>query len=245
MKTFVIALFSAAVAGIIVAFLMNEQFSKKSTIDSFQKVSITESSVKNRLKSIEQKMIDQLSAFASAVEADKSFALKLLAENDKAAPEVAEIAVRFIGPMGFTTLEVIDSSMTIISSGHFPASAGSNVRELISKLTSKPSVIESSLIGKNKLILQAKKEFTIADFPFIVTGGIEINEKLLEELSPGDGVKVICQNGTTFLGIKGIKSISELKDNKLFINEKEYVASMIPLTCVNNNSCSLIILADK
>ena len=46
---------------------------------------------------------DQLAAFSRIVAADREFSMKLLVENNRSAPEVTEIAPRFMEPMGLST----------------------------------------------------------------------------------------------------------------------------------------------
>ena len=86
--------------------------------------------------------------------------------------------------MNFSVLSIVDSNNIIVSSGHFPASAGTNVLEHIAHLSSEPLAISENIMGNQVLTLQSKKEFKVADFQFYAVGGYEVNDKFLAELSP-------------------------------------------------------------
>jgi hypothetical protein len=84
-------------------------------------------------------------------------------------------------------------------------------------------------MGSDVLTLQTGNHFAIAGMTFYAIGGIEINNDFLNGLSPRNGVKVLLKRGKTIIGMDNIRSISEIKNNKLIINDKEYLAVQMNL----------------
>lgn len=243
---FLFALIGALLSSVVVFMVMKDHNLTKNSDIGVEELAIAESSVRARLKHIEEKLVDQLNAFSDAVASDKYFALKLFVENNKSASDVVDIAGRYLRVMNFSVLAIVDSSNSIVSSGHFPASAGSNVLEHIAHLSSKPIAISENIIGNQVLTLQSKREFKIADFKFYAVGGYEVNDDLLAELSPWDKVKIVLKQGSKYTGMSGIHSVSEVKDHKIIINDKEYFASQIPFpSAEDNGETSLIITMEK
>ncbi len=243
---FVCILIGALISGSAIYYVMKKQNANELQSIKIQKLLIAESAVKSRLSIIESKLIDQLNAFSNAVSTDKNFSLKMFVESDLSSSDIVDIAGRYLKTMDFSVLEVIDSSGTIVSSGHFPASAGQNISEHIAALSRRPTAIKENIMGNQVLTLQSKKMFEIADFQFYAIGGYEINSKLLKELSPWDEVTVLLQNGNDYIGMDDIRSISEIKDHSIIINDKEYYATRIPFSSVNNKSeLSLLVIISK
>jgi len=79
------------------------------------------------------------------------------------------------------------------------------------------------------LTIQAKKGFKIMDIPFFVLGGMKIDEKFLSSLTPYPKVSVLLKRGGEYSGRADIHSISDVKDNTILINDKEYLAAEIAL----------------
>jgi hypothetical protein len=235
-------LIGALLCGSVTFFVMQKKDLGKDLGSDLQQLSITELSVKNRLAMLDAKLTAQLSAFSDAVRADKNFSLKLLVENDKSSSDVVDIAGRYLKAMDFSVLEVIDSRNNIVSSGHFPASAGLNDNNHIAQLSSKPVAAQENIMGNQVLAFQLKKEFKIADYAFFAVGGIEINDKFLSELAPFEKVKVLLKLGNKYLGMSDIRSISEIKDHKIIINDKEYLASQFPFPSVKSNGDAWILV---
>lgn len=230
MKTVVVAIIVALISGFSTFYVTQQRGAKNLSRDHLEELAAAEQQVKKRIQQITTKLEQQLSGFSDAVGTDNDFQMKLLVENDKSSPKVTDIAGHYMKAMAFSALVIADSSYTILSSGHFPASVGSDIKNKGASLTSKPSVITENSMGKEVLTLQAKKEFKIADFPFSAIGGLEITDALLEELSPGENIKVLLRYGSDYRGMKGIKAISEIKDHKIIINDKEYYAAQIQIS---------------
>jgi hypothetical protein len=243
---FVYMLIGALISGSAIYYVMKKQNTDELQSIKIQKLHIAESAVKSRLKTIESKLTDQLTAFSEAVSVDKNFSMKMFVENDLSSPDIVDIAGRYLKAMDFSVLEVTDSSGTFVSSGHFPANSGQNISEQIAALSSRPIAIKENIMGNQVLTLQSKKTFEIADFRFSAIGGYEINSKLLKELSPWDEVTVLLQKGNDYIGMNDIRSISEIKDNSIIINDKEYYATRIPFSSANEQSeLSLLVIINK
>jgi hypothetical protein len=235
-------LIGALLCGSITFFVMKKQTFGKDLGSDLKQLNAAELSVKKRLAILDTKLNVQLSAFSDAVSSDKDFSLKLLVENDKSSSDVVEIAGRYLKAMDFSVLEVVDSSNTIISSGHFPASAGLNDKDHITQLSSEPVAALENVMGNQLLAFQLKKEFTIADYVFFAVGGIEINDKFLSELAPFENVKILLKLGNKYIGMNDIRSISEIKDHKIIINDKEYFATQFPFPSVKSNGEALLLV---
>jgi hypothetical protein len=186
-------------------------------------------SIEKRLQEISHDISVRLSAFADEVGADQQFSLRLLAENNRSAPEVTQKAGQFIRPMGFAVLDIADSSYTLLSSGEFPASAGQNVSSKVKLLSDDPKMLEDVIVGQKALTLQARHNFFIAgSIPFYALGGVIVDEKFLQGLTPYSGVQVLLKQGNTIVGMT-VKTISDLKNGAIIINDKEYPAFEIDL----------------
>jgi hypothetical protein len=176
---------------------------------------------------------ERLAAFADATKADQMFSLRLLAENDPAAPEVVSRASEFIGPMGFSTLDLTDSAGTVVSSGSFPASAGTSIAKKLALLSGDPCFMVDELLGVPRPTLQAKASFTVADcITFHAAGGVVIDGALLSRLDPCAGVTVFLRYDTTVLGLQDARKISDVRNHRIIINDKEYPAVQLPLPAV-------------
>ena len=247
MKTGIVYLIIGALFCSSINFVFNKQHNSRRNLESnLQQLNIVELSVKKRLSMVGAKLNMQLAAFSNAVSSDKNFSLKLLVENDKSSADVVDIAGRYLKAMDFSVLEVVDSNSTIVSSGHFPASVGLSDKDHITQLSSSPVAVEGNIMGNKVLTYQLKKEFRIADFAFYAVGGVEINEKFLSELAPFEKVKVLLKMGNKYIGMNDIRSISEIKDRKIIINDKEYFATQFPFSSAeSSNKALLLVVIEK
>jgi hypothetical protein len=193
-------------------------------------LAVMKKSVEQRLKETTADIKTRLSAFCREVAGDQLFSLKLLVEGNPTAPEVTNKATQFLKPMGFSLLEIADSGYALISCGQFPASVGNSVASKGELLSDEPVVLTDRIMGGEVLSFQAKCSFTIAEsITFCAMGGVVIDEKWLKRLSPREGVTVLLKQGATVLGLNNVKTISEVKEGKVIINDKEYAAAEIPL----------------
>jgi len=237
---------SIVVTVFVTVFAMKSLNQGSNTNHDLEQLTTADAAVKKQLQLIESNIVSQLSAFADAVEADRIFSLKFFFENDKSSPEVVDIAGLYMKAMGFTALKVVDSKSAIISSGHFPASAGIDVSAQVHSILLNPVLVYENIMDRHVLTIQAKKDFRIADSLFYAVGGIEINQSFFDKLAPWDKVKVFMKHGADYIGMDNIKSISEIKDNKIIINDKEYFATSIPIVSANRgNESFLIVVVEK
>jgi hypothetical protein len=188
-----------------------------------------EITVQKNMRLISTEIESKLISFADAVAGDQVFSLRLLGEQDRSSPDVTQFASRFIKPMGFSVLDIIDSSSMVVSSGAFIASAGGSVTEKISALGKKPGFYMDKIMGKVVLTFQAKKAFLMADIPFYVSGGCCVDKSFLEKLAPDDSCGLFIKVGEEIFGNDTIRTVSDLKNHKIIINDKEYDAVVIPL----------------
>jgi len=215
-------------AGCMVFFIMHYQSRAAGKVWAVGEVIGVREAVEKRLKETSQDITARLAAFGREVAADQLFSLRLIAENNPSAPEVAGKAGQFMGPMGLSLLEIVDSTATILSSGHFPASRGDLIPEKFSEVSGEPKMVDDNVAGKKTLTLQAKASFTVADgIVFYAMGGVVMDEEFLSRLSPLPDVKVLLRRGAAVTGMQDVRTISAVKDDKVYINDKQYSAFQI------------------
>lgn len=221
---------TALLAAAAVFFVMLHREQEHCALSSRAELACAGESAAKLFQETARDVSDRLAAFGQEVASDQMFSLRMLAENDRSAPEVALKAGRFMKPMGFSLLTIADSDFVILSSGDFPASAGSGVSQKAGALSEEAKVLGDNIMGKNVVTLQAKRRFALADsIPFYVMGGIVINETLLRSLSPRKDVRVLFRQGSSVIGIADVKTISDVKDGKIVINDRERPAVKIDL----------------
>jgi hypothetical protein len=200
-------------------------------------------SVEQRLAETSQDINDRLAAFAREVEGDQLFSLKLLVENNPSAPEVTNKAVQFLSPMGFSLLEIADSGYAVISSGQFPASVGNSVAAKAERLSDEPAVVSDKVMSGEVVTFQAKRTFRIAEsITFYAMGGMIINEAWLKRLSSSKSVSVLLKRDNVVLGMDDVKTISEVKDSRILINDREYEAAEVPLSVAGGEAAASLIV---
>ena len=188
---------------------------------------------------------DQLAAFSRIVATDREFSMKLLVENNRSAPEVTEIAPRFMEPMGLSMLEIADSQQVLLSCGQFPANAGMSVVDKEALLNDKGVFIEDNVKGQKILTLQALIRFKILDAGFYCTGGQIIDESFVSRMSPGNGFRLLLKQGQKVMGMENVESISDVKDSTIIINNKTYQAMSIALPFAGPGDAPVCILINE
>jgi len=202
--------------------------------------------VEKQVSDIAVELSQKVKAFSNQIPNDRDFTIKLLVENDRSAPEVSELCGMFLAPMGFDILEIVDSAGTIISSGHFPASAGNLISGKIANLTTDAAFYFDTIKGEKVLSLQALAEFKIADRTFYTCGGILINKTFLDRLSPRSAIQLILNHEDFDAGTQGIQSMSDITDNTILVNNEEHLAVAIPLPFAGEQDApELIVLMEK
>ncbi|MCX7725341.1 MAG: hypothetical protein N2053_00680 [Chitinispirillaceae bacterium] len=243
MRTAIISIISSIATALLVFIAMNTIVQKKENKILKERVTFTEQGIKKNLDNICLRIMEQLTNFADVVASDKDFSFSLLVENNPSSPRVIQMAPMFIGPMGFSFLEIVDSSGIILSSGNFPASAGNNIKEKLLSLSEEVTIYKDNIKGESVLTLQSQKSFKIADFKFYVMGGLTLDKRLLKNLLPNENVLLIVKYGNEYIATENIGSISPIKENTIVINDKEYPASEISLpVAAGSEGVSLLVV---
>jgi hypothetical protein len=235
-------------AGLIVFFIMRYQARQGSAVWEAGEFIGVRQSVEKRLADLSQDITSRLAAFADGAASDRLFALRLIAENNPSAPEVAGKAGGFMRPMGFAFLSIVDSSGTILSSGHFPSSRGDRMRDsAFGRLSEEPKLVEDlSAAGIKTLSLQARRAFTVADsITFFALGGAAVDDALLARLSPMPDVTVLLRRGGAVAGMDSVKTISEVKDGTVLINGTTYPAFTVALDYAGEGDAPELIVVMK
>lgn len=234
------------VCSAVVGYVVHLQISASES-DSIQrsKFELIELAVQKNMRQLSDEIEDRLSSFAGAVSEDGVFSLRLLGEQDRSSPDVTQFASRFMKPMGFSLLDIVDSSFTVVSSGQFIANAGSNVAEKMSALGKKTGFIKDRIMGEPVLTLQAKKSFKIADIPFLVSGGRRIDKELLKQIAPHDNCNLFIKIGDEIFGNDTIRTVSELTGNTMVINDKEYDAVVVSVAAESKLSPEIVVFFKK
>ncbi|MDD5672965.1 MAG: hypothetical protein PHC61_02270 [Chitinivibrionales bacterium] len=194
-----------------------------------------------------QRLDAQLTAFARVVTADRDFSMKVLVEKNTSAPEVTELAGKFIGPMGLDLLEIEDSAGMVLSSGNFPANAQTPVSALVKRLGPDPAFVLDNCKGTPCLTLQARKKNMVAEVPFYCHGGLIADDAFTAGLVPATGIKALIKAGNLVIGMQGITSMSEFKGDSIVINNKSYYAAKIdlPFTGSDDQKPVLFLIKEK
>jgi hypothetical protein len=232
MKIITPILIAGATAGLTLfgtLFAVNKHIAPCINANALKQLAMTSTTVDRSVKNISDRLRDQLTGFCTTVAEDRDFAMKLIVEQDASAPEVSEIAARYIGAMGFSFLDIIDANATILSSGHFPAYAGSRNEKKKTMRDSVATVMVENSKGTDVLTLQVRIPFTCAGTILSAIGGIVIDSSFVATLIPYDGVLVVIKKGNTVTGMPSVESMSELKDNHLIINNQSWLAAQLPL----------------
>jgi hypothetical protein len=231
------------ITGTIALFALCQQPKQAAAVCPAGEIVLCKEEVSKRLRELSDDIGARLSAFASEVAGDQLFSLRLLAESNRSAPEVTAKAGQFIKPMGFSVLTILDSASFILSSGDFPASAGNSALQKAVLLADQPKFIVDHIMGKSVLTLQAKRTIRIVDsIPFFVLGGIVIDDTVLARISPREGVVVLLKQGSVVTGMPGVKTITDVKDEKIVINDKEYGAFQVPLPFAGEGEAPVFIV---
>ena len=243
MKKITVFLSGVLVAGIVFSLLLYQQIRLRQEAETNARLTFAGQTISSALEQIRREIADRLAAFAEATKSDQMFSLRLIAENNPAAPEVNARAAEFLGPMGFSFLDITDSTGTILSSGRFPASAGNSMADKVARLSGEPRFMEDDVMGVAMPTLQAAVSFRVADcITFHALGGIIIDSALLSRLSPCEGVMVFLRCDTTIVGLPDVRKISDVKNRRIVINDKEYPAVQLPLPAVEGKPEPLLIV---
>jgi hypothetical protein len=227
------------------ACLFSCQSLQKQNESAYKELAFVKQSVEHQISSQMDLIAAQLAGFAAVVAGDREFSMKLLVEKDKSAPEVTELAQRYLGPMALSILSITDSQYVLLSCGHFPANAGSTF-ESARILGDKPAFIIDNVKGETVLTLQSKVRFKILDAVFYACGGMAAGKDFLGRLTCWPGYSIIIKQGATVLGMEKVESISDIKDSTMLLNNTRYPAASITLPFAGTGDApQCIIMSDK
>lgn len=230
-------------AGIIASLLLVHQVRHRHEAETEARLEFAGQTVGIELDRVRHEIAERLIAFAEATGSDRMFSLRLLAENNPTAPEVNGRASEYLRPMGFAFLDITDSAGTIVSSGRFPASAGNSMAKKLSLLSGEPKFLMDGLPGNLVPSLQAETSFTVADcITFHAAGGILIDTSLLLRLAPCEGVTVFLRCDTTILGLHDVQKISDVRNHRIIINDKEYPAIQLSLPAAEGTNQPILVI---
>lgn len=201
--------------------------------------------VEQQLKNRMDGLAGQMTAFSKVVAGDRDFSMKVLVEKDLSAPEVTEIAPRYMEPMALSLLSLVNSRDTLLSCGHFPASAGGPAPG--ARLPDDtPAFVSDNVRGTTVLTLLARARFTILDTVFFATGGVIVDENFCARFSIPGGYRLLCKQGGSVIGMQHVESISDIKDNVIVLNNKSYPAVSVPLPYTGSGAApELVIMVEK
>ncbi len=213
---------------------------------SSAELSVVREAVERQLSNQMDMVLRQVGGFAAVVAADREFSMKLLVDNDKSAPEVTEIAPRYLAPMAFSILSITDSQYVILSCGHFPANTGT-IFSAARSLGATPAFIMDNVKGESVLTLQAKARFTILDTAvFFACGGLTVGKDFLSRLAVWPGYSLLVKQGKTVIGMEKVESISDVKDGSVLLNNVAYPAASIALPYAGEGDApALILISNK
>lgn len=206
----------------------------------------TKGIVEKRLDDCRDRLARQLTAFSTVVANDRDFAMKLIVEQDVSAPEVSEIAARYMDVMDLDLLEVADGAHVLLSCGHFPASAGNSVEAKAAQLDSVATLIYDNVKGQRMLTMQARIEFSIGEEARLACmGGMIVDSTFIHELAPREGLRVLFRYGDLTMGMYSIEAMSEITDNTMIVNDTTYLATSVRLRHADEGEApELILLSD-
>lgn len=188
------------------------------------------------------KLEKQVKSLGQIISDDMDFAMKLSIDGDISAPEISEFALKYMDAMGFSFLEVIDTSYTILSSGHFPSSNGNIAMDLKDLPENSAVILRKELKGEKYQALLIKIPFNCAGIKLFAVGGVIIDDAFLNNLSPNSKTTVLMKIGDEIIGMN-VSTISEINDHKIIINDSTYFASSTSLSIVE--SPELIVIREE
>jgi hypothetical protein len=228
-------------AAVAVLFLYQYLSSRKNKESSFREISLVKQSVERQLNVRLDLISRQIAGFATTAASDRDFSMKLLVENERSAPEVTETAQRYMSAMALPLLSITDSQHVLLSCGQFAASTGT-VSAAAAALGEKPAFIMDNVKGETVLTVQAKTRFKILDAAFFACGGTTVGREFLSSLACGAGYAVFIKQGKAIIGMDNVESISDIRDNTMLLNNKEYPAAAITLPYIGEGDAPVLII---
>jgi hypothetical protein len=237
----------AFIIGLCLAFVpLNNKLKRLNHDQAVMELLHTRAVVEKQLETQSAQITRKLRGFADLLTNDRDFTMKLVAEQDRSASEVSEVAGRFLKAMDLSLLEVTDSAFTLLSCGHFPAAAGNSVATKALSLDSHAVFIRDNIKGQPQLTLQARVDASIAEAARITClGGAGVDAEFLRALTPREGVRLLFRQGDLTIGMDSVKTITVIKDNQIIVNDTTFLATSLALPHAGEGEApEIIILAD-
>lgn len=206
-----------------------------------QKLIFSKNTVRFQFRTLEQNLLNQLKALSVIISEDRDFAMKFLVDQDYSASEIADMAAKYIKPMGLSFLEITDSNFIILSSGQLPASTGNISTNKKNLVNEKLYGVFENLKGNEVFSLQLRVAFSIANQTMYCTGGVLVDSsyiRVLNTMAP-EGVQIVLQNKRDLLGIiKSVDSISPIDtvNKSIIINNSLWYVEAFRIPCLNSES---------
>jgi hypothetical protein len=213
----------------LVAFPVSRKISNLRRECAINELQHTAGIVENRLSAMATTLNRQLGALGNTVARDYDFSMKLLVENNATAPEVYEMASRYMEPMGLSVLAIIDANNRVVSSGHFPAEAGNPADKVLANIDGAGRFVTENIGGRELLTFQSRASFTCSNVAMFVVGGYIIDSLFLTGFQLRDHVTLLLKRGNSVVGMNDIQTMSALKDNMIIINDRSWLAAEVPL----------------
>jgi len=153
-----------------------------------------EQSLKSSVESVERELEirqhgikQQLRELASMIRDDHDFRLYLTILDEVHNPYIVDYAPRYITTMGLQSLEIIDGTGLVLSSGQYRNAFGGNARSLVRNIQNAEDGILLAWFDHPDgyiLCLTAIETFTVANNTYHIIGGTEVHPSFLRGLQP-------------------------------------------------------------
>lgn len=237
----VVALITAG----LVLFIVNKQISPLQREYALKELINIKAAIEKSIDDVSSTLLYQLKGFCSTVADDRDFAMKLIVEKDYSAPEIADIAAFHMKAMGLSFLEITNADYRILSSGHFPASAGNRSLHKNNLPDSSAKFIFDNIRGTDVLSLQIKIPFSCAGERFYCIGGVIIDSSFITRIKPRQDTHIILKHGKDIIGMMDIETMSEINNNEIIINDKSWLAESLSLPWVGEDDIPKIIILSE
>ena len=196
---------------------------------TLQELGRARAGVESAWETLSRDLVSRLEAFAAALENDRDFAMKLLVERDPADPAVTQQAPRAMPLLGFDVLGIADEEFRLLSSGHFPPSAGTVQAFPVGQLGSSPQCLPYNIRGESVDVVLARTSFSIAGSTWHVFGGYRIDSSFAARLVPWPAVRIVIRGESGTVATFALETVSEPDGMSVIINDTTWRAAGIEL----------------
>ncbi|MFW5775118.1 MAG: hypothetical protein ACOCW2_02415, partial [Chitinivibrionales bacterium] len=226
MMRIVTYLIAIIVTALIILFPLSQRLPRLSRDYAVAELTHTAEMVEADIQDLQNRLADQLAGLSSVIAQDRDFAMKLIVQHDTSAPEVTEMAERYMKPMDFSVLEITTAGGLVLSSGHFPGQTGNLTDEQIPLLDSTAAFTVDNIRGREMLTFQRRIGFEAAGSRYYCSGGLIVDSSFVAMIQPRKDVRLLVQHGSEVIGMD-IKSMSEIQNNEIIINDTTWLAARI------------------